>query len=343
MSLSMPERNTQWRLRRRPDGAVRREDFDVSEGEIPQPGNGEVQVRNIYLLVPPSMRLWMNERPSYFPPQPLGEVMMGITLGVVTLSRDGRLPVGTYVNGMGGWQLYYTAPVDQLQPLQTHPEIPLGAYRTVLDVQGLTAYCGLMDICRPQAGETLVVTAAAGSVGSLVCQIGSKLGLNVIGIAGGQEKCRWLREACGVAAAIDYRNENVGARLDTLCPGGINMLFENVGGPVMDAVLYRLADRARVALCGMVSTYDGGATQSSDALMQLVNRSARMEGFLLLNYMDRYAEVMATLQEWILDGSLQYQIEVLKGMDRIVDAMRRIARGENRGVQLVQFSPEHAA
>jgi NADPH-dependent curcumin reductase CurA len=332
--------NTQWKLAARPRGEVRREDFSVVETAKPAPGPGQALVRNIYLLVPPSMRLWMNEKESYFPPQPLGEIMMGITLGVVEASNTPGLEPGTYVNGMGGWQHYYVAPVEQLQPVVRHPQVPLTAYRTVLDVQGITAYCGLTEIGKPNAGETLVVTAAAGSVGSLVCQIGKKLSLNVVGIAGGTEKCQWLREVCGVDGAIDYKSEDVGARLDALCPKGVDILYENVGGPVMDLVLDRINNRARIALCGLISTYNGAGVQSSASLMQLVNKSAHMEGFLVLNYLDRALSVIGQLQDWIVKGELHYQVDVIDGLDNTVEAMGRVFHGRNRGMQLIQISGE---
>nr|WP_154372788.1 NADP-dependent oxidoreductase [Pseudoduganella rivuli] len=330
-------------MRARPQGEVTREDFDVRSAARPMPGPGQALVRNIYLFVPPSMRLWMDEKESYLPPQPLGEVMTGITLGVVEASNHPALAVGTYVNGMGGCQQWYVAPAERLQSVTAHPGLPLAAYRTVLDVQGLTAYCGLTEICRPQAGETLVVTAAAGSVGSLVCQIGKKLGLRVVGVAGGPDKCGWLLDQCGVDAAIDYKADDVGRRLDEACPDGVDILFENVGGPVLDQVLDRINRRARIALCGLVSSYNGGGTQRSSALMQLVNKSARMEGFLLTDHYSRYAEVVQMLEQWILDGSIRYQIDILDGLERLPEAMGRVFHGRNRGAQLLRLSPEEKA
>lgn len=330
--------NIQWCLRERPRGEIGREHFEVRETPLPEPGPGEALVRNLYLLVPPAMRLWVNERDSYVPAQPLGEVMMGITLGMVEASRYPGLAAGDYVNGMGGCQQWFVAPGEQLMPVTPDPDIPLTAYRSVLDVQGLTAYCGLTEICRPKPGETLVVTAAAGSVGSLVCQIGKKLGLKVVGIAGGREKCEWLVKDCGVDAAIDYKAEDVGARLDALCPAGIDCVFENVGGPVMDLILERINDHARIALCGMVSTYNGAAIQRAEALMQLVVKAARIEGFLVRDYFHRYAEVASKLEAWVLDGSLNYRIEVLDGLEKLVEAMHRVFSGRNLGVQLLRLS-----
>lgn len=331
-------RNRQWVLLARPQGEVGPQHFEIRSAERPVPGAGEVLVRHIYLLVPPAMRLWMNEKDTYVPAQPLGEVMMGITLGIVTASNAAGLPVGSYVNGMGGCQEWSVATPAQLMPLAPHPGVPLAAYRSVLDVQGLTAWAGLTQICRPEAGQTLVVTAAAGSVGSLACQIGARSGLHVVGIAGGAEKCGWLRDECGIAETIDYKTEDVGARLDRLCPKGIDMVFENVGGPVLDLLLERINGRARIALCGMVASYNGGGAQSAKALMQLVVKAARMEGFLVRDHLALYAQASATLQGWLLDGSLRYRMEILDGLEQLAVAMGRMFHGENRGVQLLRLS-----
>ena len=164
--------------------------------------------------------------------------------------------------------------------------------------------------------------------------------MQVVGIAGGAEKCRWLRDDCGIAATIDYKADDVGARLDALCPNGIDMVFENVGGPVLDQLLDRINDRARIALCGMVASYNDGGTQSARALMQLVVKAARIEGFLVRDYFHRHAEVSARLQGWLLDGSLKYQLDILDGLDNLVVALRRMFHGENRGVQLLRLSGE---
>lgn len=337
----MSNKNTAWYLRSRPEGEVEPGHFDVRTEPIPEPGPGQVLVRNIYLMVPASMRLWMNAEDSYLPAQPLGEVMRGITTSVVEKSDDPRLPVGTYVNGMSGWQEYAVAGVDEVTPVRAHPDIPLSAYRHVLDFQGLTAYCGLTDVCKPVEGETLVVTAAAGSVGSLTCQIGKKLGLRVIGIAGGPEKCEWLLRECGVDGAVDYKNEDVGARLDELCPDGIDMAFENVGGPVLDLVLDRINLHARIALCGLVSTYNGDEQTAGRSLMKLVNQRGLIRGFIVMDYLPRLQEVVELLEPWVLDGSLVYQEEILDGLDRAPEAMNRLARGQNRGMQLVRITPEN--
>ncbi|MCV7194482.1 NADP-dependent oxidoreductase [Mycolicibacterium brumae] len=331
--------NTVWRLTSRPHGPVRREDFSVSVEPLPTPGPGQVLLRNLYLIVPASMRLWMNAEDTYLPAQRLGAVMRGITVSVVEQSEDPAFPVGAYVNAMGGWQEYALAKTAHLQRITPHPDIGLASYRGVLGLQGMTAYCGLTDVCRPEPGQTLVVTAAAGSVGSLVCQIGKKLGLRVIGVAGGPAKCDWLVRACGADGAIDYKNDDVAARLDELCPDGVDMQFENVGGPVMDLIMARINRGARIALCGMVSGYQGGDNAGGHALMNLVNQRATLRGFIVSDYLHRAQEVCDRLTEWVLDGSLVYTEEFSDGLDSTPEAMNRLARGENRGTQFVRVSP----
>ena len=336
----MSSDNIQWKLIARPEGEAKLSDFEITRSPIPEPGPGEVLVKNLYMLVPPSMRLWMNEKESYFPPAALGEVMLGITLGVVTQSNAPDLPVGTYVNGMGGWQLWSVAPAEALQALDPHPDIPLELYRSVLDVQGLTAYCGITDICDAQPGKTLVVSAAAGSVGSLACQIAKGRGAKVIGIAGGADKCAWLVDECGIDGAIDYKSEDVGARLDELAPEGIDAIFENVGGEIMDACLDRINDGAQIALCGLISSYLSDSTQRTSALMALVNRAARMQGFLVSNYAHLAVPMLQELVPLVLSGSLKYLVDILDGLDNTLEALSRIQSGKNKGVQLIRINPE---
>ncbi|MGE2735411.1 NADP-dependent oxidoreductase [Mycolicibacterium vaccae] len=334
---SAAKTNTAWYLTSRPSDLVDRRHFDVRDAPLPQLRPGDVLVRNMYLMVPASMRLWMNKGDSYLPEQPLDEVMRGITAGVVEKSNADHLPVGTFVTGMGGWQHYSVSRAAAWAVIERHPDIALTAYLGPLGVQGLTAYCGLTDVGQPVAGETLVVTAAAGSVGSLVCQIGKKLGLRVVGIAGGPDKCAWLRETCGVDGAIDYRGEDVAARLDALCPDGIDVVFENVGGPVLDLILERINLHARIALCGLVSSYHGAEQTAGRALMSLVNQRGLMRGFIVTDYLAQAAEVRDILTPWVLDGSLVHREEFSSGLQSAPSAMNRLARGENLGLQFVRI------
>lgn len=336
----MSSENIQWKLIARPEGEAKLADFEVTSSPIPEPGPGEVLVKNLFMLVPPSMRLWMNEKESYFPPAALGEVMLGITLGVVTQSNSPDLAVGTYVNGMGGWQQWSVVPAAALQPLAPNPDIPIELYRSVLDVQGLTAYCGITDICDPQPGKTLVVSAAAGSVGSLACQIAKSRGAKVIGIAGGADKCAWLVDECGIDAAIDYKSEDVGERLDALAPEGIDAIFENVGGEIMDACLDRINNGAQIALCGLISSYLSDSTQRTSALMSIVNKAARMQGFLVSNYAHLAEPMLEELVPLVLSGKLKYQVDILEGLETTFEALSRIQSGKNKGVQLIRIGTE---
>lgn len=335
-----PDKNEQWIFKSRPTGEVTHENFEIHFSDKPSPGPGQVLIRNLYLMVPASMRLWMNEAPSYFPPQPIGQVMLGGTLGVVEASNAPGFTPGMYVNAFSGWQTYAVLPPEQLIPIRRNPKIELAAYRTVLDVQGLTAYGGLVDLCNPKPGETLVVTAAAGSVGSMVAQIGRNLGAKVIGVAGGRDKCDWLRNDLGIPETIDYKHDDVPARLKALAPNGIDCVFENVGGAIFDAILGNLAQRARIALCGLVAGYNDDLAQTYRNFMQVVYKSARIEGFLVLNYLNRYAEIVPKLEEWILEGKLKYQLDYSDGLASTVTAMQKLGRGQNKGMGVVRISPE---
>lgn len=337
-----PEKNTQWIFRSRPVGEVTRDSFEVRITDKPVPGPGQVLLRNLYMMVPASMRLWMNEEATYFPPQPIGEVMMGGNLAVVEASNAPGFTPGMFVNAFSGWQTYAVMPPEALMPVQRNPKIELAAYRTVLDVQGVTAYGGLTDVCAVKPGETLVVTAAAGSVGSLACQIGKNLGARVIGIAGGRDKCEWLVRECGIDAAIDYKHEDVDARLAALAPKGIDCVFENVGGPIFDAILGRINQNARIALCGLVAGYNSDGVQTYRNFAQVIFKSARIEGFLVLNFIPRFAEILPKLEQWILEGKLKYQLDYSDGLETAVSAMQKLSRGQNRGMGVVRISPEPA-
>ncbi|MDG1844901.1 MAG: NADP-dependent oxidoreductase [Acidimicrobiales bacterium] len=343
------EENIEWRLIKRPIFEAQRSDFKVTTSPIPEPGPGEVLIRNIYLFVPPSMRLWMNEKQSYWPSEDLGNIMRGIMLGQVEASNDPAYPVGCYVNSnFARWQSYHVISTELLlPPIEKHPQIPLELYASnVLDVNGFTAMVGIDQVCKPKEGQTLVVDAAAGNVGSLAAQIAKKRGARVIGIAGGSQKCGWIEDECGIDAAIDYKNQDVGERLDELAPDGIDLVFENVGGPIFDAILNRINDYATIALCGMISHYnddpdiprDTDQFQRTSALMSIVTRFARIQGFLVHDYEHLYCEMRSEMESWILEDTLKYKVEVLEGFDSILDAMANLYSGRNQGVQLVQVS-----
>ena len=275
--------NRQWRLAARPVGLLKESDFEWHEDTVPDVQEGEVLVRNVYLSLDPTNRAWTNEIDTYLPPVQIGEVMRGITIGIVVESRMDEYRPGDLVQGILGWQDYAIVAGAGLTRLPRNPSIPLTAHFGIFGHIGLTAYFGLLDIGKPQPGETLVVSAGAGAVGSLVGQIGKIKGCRVIGIAGTESKCRWTTEELGFDASINYRTESVSEGLERHCPDGIDIYFENVGGSILDAVLARINLKARIVLCGLISQYN--ATEPVPGPFNfasvLINR-ARIEGFIVL-------------------------------------------------------------
>lgn len=334
--------NRQWILRRRPQGDVTQQDLEFVETPLRDIAEGEVLVRNIYLSLDPTNRIWMSDQDQYLPPVEIGDVMRGGVIGVVEKSRSDRFKPGQIVNpGLGGWQDYTIAHEGMLNATPSIPGVPLTAYMSVLGGTGLTAWFGMVDIGKPKPGETVVVSAAAGAVGSIAGQIAKLKGARVIGIAGGPAKCRWLTEELGFDGAIDYKNEDVGAALDRLCPGGIDVNFENVGGKIMDEVISRMNNWGRVALCGMISTYnaDGPAPGPSDFGRILMHRLL-IQGFIVIDYLPRAGEALAELVPWILSGQLKWKAHVEPGLENALDAMGRLFSGDHDGKLLVQISPE---
>ena len=338
----MPERiNHQWRLSARPETRVEKSHFTWTEQPAPEPAPGEVLVRNVYLSIDPTNRIWMREEASYLPPIALGAVMRGGTIGFVEQSCHPNFAPGDIVQGMLGWQDYAVTKGDGLNKLRKG--VPLTAYLGVLGHIGITAYFGLLDIGQPKAGETLVVSAAAGAVGSLVGQIGKLLGLRVIGIAGSNEKCTWLTKDLDFDGAINYKTENVRNRLRELCPNGIDIDFENVGGQIMDDVLSLINLRARIVLCGLISTYNETKPQEGPRnIGNLLMKRGRMEGFVVLDYLPRAAEAMQALSGWLQQGKLQYRMEIVQGLENAPDAVNILFDGGNTGKLAVQLCPEPA-
>jgi NADPH-dependent curcumin reductase CurA len=329
--------NRQWRLKRRPSGAFSQADFDFTTAPVPEPADGQFLVRVVYLSVDPTQRIWASQD-SYLPMQPIGEVMRGIGIGVVEKSRNSRFPDGLVVSGVVGMQEYALSDGQRVNPVP--PGVPLTAGLAVLGHIGMTAYFGLTDIGQAKPGETLVVSGAAGAVGSLAGQIGKILGCRVVGIAGTDDKCQWIRGALGFDAAINYRKEDVSEALKRHCPRGIDVVFENVGGALLDAVLEQLNLKARIALCGMISDYTREQGQGITNLRHLIFKRARVEGFLVMDYAPRAMEAMQALGGWLREGKLKYQVDMVQGLDNAVRAMNRLLTGANTGKVIVQVSEE---
>ena len=333
--------NRQWLLAKRPHGIVTGDNFEYSETPIPNPGEGEVLVRNLFLSFDPTQRGWMEDRESYLPPVQLGEPMRAGSIGQVAESKNADFNVGDIVQTTGGWQDFVVvAPGEGVMGLSRVPDgVPPEMMMSVLGVTGLTAYFGLLDLGEPKEGETVLVSGAAGATGSVAGQIAKIKGCRVVGIAGGPDKCRWLLEEAGFDDVIDYKNEDVDARIAQTCPNKVDVFFDNVGGDILEAALNHINMRARVVLCGGISSYNATEPVPGPAnLMNLVVMRGRMEGFIVIDYMHRAAEAIAELMGWIGGGELKYQVDVQEGFDNIPDTLNRLFTGQNLGKQLLKIA-----
>jgi NADPH-dependent curcumin reductase len=336
----MAERvNRQWLLKERPSGMVEPSNFEWHEGEAGEPGEGEFLVQNLYLSLDPAMRTWMTAMRSYIPPVEIGEVVRGACVGRVLESRTDQYQPGELVLGTFGWQDFAISdgggpiPVNKV-PEGVPPTMPLG----VLGITSLTAYFGLKEIGRPVEGETVVVSGAAGATGSIAGQLASRWGCRVIGIAGGAEKCAWLTDELGFDGAIDYKSEDVSARLRELCPKGLDVFFDNVGGEILEAALANLAWHARVVLCGAISNYNADVPHGPRNYMNLLVRRSRMEGFVVFDYFPRTDEAMAELVPMVTDGTLRHREDIREGLERAPEALVDLYTGANKGKLLVKIS-----
>jgi NADPH-dependent curcumin reductase CurA len=330
--------NRQWRLAARPEGFVKNSDFHWTEEPAASPGEGEVLIRNLYLSLDPTNRGWMNETPTYLPPIALGDVIRGVTIGMVEESRNPNFPEGSHVQGLLGWQDYAVSNGAGLTPLPANSGIPIPAFFAVFGHIGMTAYFGLLDVGKPRSGETLVVSAAAGATGSLVGQIGKIKGCRVVGIAGGAKKCRWITEELGFDAAIDYKAGSVLDGLKQHCPDGVDIDFENVGGEILDAVLSVINFKARIVLCGLISQYNAERPAPGPSnFTNILLKSARVEGFIVLNYTDRAQEAFADLGKWMAEGRLKYKVDIVEGLEQAPHALNMLFEGTNQGKLIVKI------
>jgi NADPH-dependent curcumin reductase CurA len=317
------------------------ENFEYQEAPIPTPGDGEVLVRNLYLSFDPTQRGWMEGRESYMPPVQLGEPMRAGSVGQVAESNHPDFAAGDLVQTLGNWQDFVV--VKPAQGLPGLTKLPPGVdpelMLSVLGTTGLTAYWGLLDLGKPQSGETVLVSGAAGATGSVAGQIARIKGCRVVGIAGGPEKCAWLTDEARFDGAIDYKSEDVDARIGELCPNRVDVFFDNVGGGILEAALNHINLRARVVLCGGISSYNATEPVPGPAnLMNLVINRARMEGFIIIDYFDRMAQAANDLMGWIQSGELVYQNDVQEGFENIPQTLTRLFTGQNRGKQLLKIA-----
>ena len=324
--------NHRWRLAARPVGMIKESDFKWTEEPIPELGDGQVLVRNLYISLDPTNRGWVNDIDTYLPPVAIGEVMRSIGIGEVVESRNRGFEEGDIVQGMFGWQEYAVSAGEGLNKLPMIPGLPLTAFFGLFGHIGATAYYGLLDVAKPKAGETLVVSTAAGAVGSLVGQIGKIHGLRVVGLTGSDEKCRWITEELGYDAAINYKTEDVTESLKKHCPAGIDIYFENVGGAILDAVLSLINIRARIVLCGLISQYNSSEPVPGPYnFVQILVKRARVEGFIVLDYVDRFQEAFQEMGRWYSEGKLKYRVDVVEGLDQAPRAVNKLFDGSNTG------------
>jgi len=332
--------NRQWCLSSRPAGIIEPSNFTWKEEPVPTLADGELLVRNIYLSLDPAAWGWMQDWVTYVPALAIGDVMHGITLGVVEESTNQRFNIGDLVYGLLGWEDYTVTNGVGLMRYQRDPSIPLPAYLSVFGLTGLTAYFGLLDIGKPKAGETIVVSAAAGAVGSIAGQIGKIKECRVVGLAGTDEKCNWLTDELGFDEAINYKTEKIRKSLMKQCPDGIDIYFENVGGPILNAVLTLINLQARIVLCGMISQYSSDDFGSGPNIANMIPKRARMQGFIVTDYFKRAKEAIEELKTWITENRIKYKVDIVEGLENAPTAIGKLFDGTNKGKLMIKVSEE---
>jgi NADPH-dependent curcumin reductase len=339
--VGMTERtNRRWLLAERPTGMLQDRNFRWVEEPVPElEADGEILVRNLCLSLDPTQRGWIS-RDTYLPAVAIGEVVRSGGAGRVEQSRNPGFAVGDLVQGLVGWQDYFRVPAAAAVGLtKLPPGVPIPMAMSVLGLTGLTAYFGLLDVGRPKEGETVVVSGAAGATGSIAGQIARIKGCRTVGIAGGKEKCAWLVEKARFDAAIDYKSEDVGKRLRELCPKGIDVYFDNVGGDLLDVALARLAMRGRIVLCGAIAAYnDAEPRPGPKNYSNLIIKRGRMEGFLVFDYLKRAPEAAMELFGWVQSGQIENQVDMKEGLENAPATLRRLFQGENQGKQLLKIA-----
>jgi len=334
------KKNHQWCLASRPVGMTKESDFEWKEVELEKIREGQLLVRVIYLSIDPTNRGWIKAE-SYLPAVQISEVMRGIAIGIVEESQHPDFKVNDMVQGMLGWQEYLISDGTGLTVLPKGLPVPITAHFGLFGHIGLSAYFGLLDIGKPKAGETLVVSAAAGAVGSLVGQIGKIIGCRVVGIAGTDEKCQWLTDELGFDAAINYKKESVFRRLKEHCPDGIDVYFDNVGGNILDTVLALINIHARIVTCGLISQYNAEKPVPGPYNYgNILTKRARIEGFIVLDYFDRAEEAVTKLAGWFAEGKINYRVDIIDGLKNAPATMNKLFDGSHSGKLIIQVSEE---
>ena len=335
--------NRSWRLRQRPEGIIDENDLELVTDEIPEIQEGQVLAKTIYFSLDPTNRIWMSDIDQYMEPVEIGDIMRaGGSLAIVEESKVPHVKVGDIVQGgmHGGWQEYFIIPGEEAAAIPLVESIPLTALISVLGFTGPTAYFGFLDIGQPKKGETVVVSAAAGAVGSIVCQIAKIKGCRVVGIAGSDEKCNWLKNDLRVDEVINYKKDDILESLKEKCPEGIDIYFENVGGETLDAALTLMNNYGRIPVCGLISMYNDWETPGPKMFRNILMKRLTVKGFLVSDYLDRYAESLESLSEWMAEGKIQYKVDIVEGIENAPSAVNKLFTGENTGKLVIKVSDE---
>lgn len=332
--------NRQYYLASRPEGEPTAENIPSRDVPLPPLGAGEVRMRNLFISLDPAIRGWMSDEPNYIEPIALGDAVRASVIGRVVESNSDNFAVGDVAMTMGGWEAFTTLPAEALNKLDESMGIPLSNFLGVLGPTGLTAYFGLLEIGQPKAGETVLVSAAAGAVGSVVGQIAKMQGCRVVGMAGSEEKCAWLTDDLGFDAAINYKTcGDYSEAIAKACPDGVDVYFDNVGGEILDGALSCMNKFGRVAVCGWIASYNAQELPHLKNLWQLVAESVTIRGFVVLDFLDRFPEGIGQLVEWLMAGKLQFKEEIVDGLDNVLPTFMKLFDGSNQG-KLVLRLPE---
>jgi len=331
--------NTKWVLKERPHGLVKDTDFELVTEILPGIQEGEILIENLYLSFDPTQRTWLNDMPGYLPPVQIGEVVRAGGMGRVLESNNPEYTVGDLAFGFVGWQSHCITTPDGDARFKVVPDIlPIPTMLNVMGTTGITAYYGLVELGNPQPGETVLVSGAAGATGSVAVQIAKLKGCHVIGIAGGEEKCAWLKEL-GVDDVIDYKNSSVQEELPKIAKNGIDIYFDNVGGEILETVLFCININARILLCGGISSgYDANRMPAGPRnLFSLIINRATMQGFLVLDYIPRSQKALEEIATWVMEGKIKHREDIQEGIENCPQTLNRLFTGENKGKQLLKI------
>jgi len=334
-------KNKQWILNEFPVGEIKDNNLILKDSNLNNISDGEVLIRNIYLSLDPANRGWMSGKASYVDAMQIGDVMRGGTIGAIEESKNEKFKKGDVVQYQGGWQEYCINDGKGLRIIPLNTGLPMPSFLSIMGMPGMTAYFGLLDVLKPKESETLVVSGAAGAVGSIVSQIAKIKGCRVIGIAGSEEKCNWLLNDLKIDGVINYKTENVSARLKELCPNGIDMYFDNVGGEISEAVINRFNIGGRMSICGQISGYNSETLQPGPRnWINILIKRLKVQGFIVFDYQARAQEAFADMPKWIAEGKLQHKNHIVDGLENAVASLKMLFSGENKGKMIVKISDE---